>query len=113
MDDISIYKQYFAADCNYNGRQRHAAQVLLTASSSEGIIRYEVSVSFFPHDDPEDFAVSYDAIAAETLYEAKGRRSKKREAVFMEGIRESADQLAEQLGGVIFWDKPLIEARYG
>jgi hypothetical protein len=113
MSEINVYKQYFSAECEYNGRSRHAAQVLLTAASEGGIIRYEVRVSFFPHDDPEDFAVSYDAESAELLYEAKGRRSRKREQAYLEEIRTAADRLAEALGGVIYWDKPLIDARYG
>jgi len=113
MNEINVYKQFFSADCEYNGRKRRAAQVLLTAASGEGVIRYEVRVSFFPHDDPEDFAVSYDAETAETVYEAKGRRSKKREKVFLEDIRNTSNGLAEALGGVIYWEKPLTEAYYG
>ncbi len=113
MNEINVYKQYFAADCEYNGRKRHAAQVLLAAASGEGMIRYEVRVSFFPHDDPEDFAVSWDAEAAETVFDGKGRRSKKREKVLLEDIRTAAERLADSLGGTIYWDKPLIEARFG
>lgn len=68
MSEINVYKQYFSAECEYSGRARHAAQVLLTALSENGNIRYEVRVNFFPHDDPEDFAVSYDAEVSEVLY---------------------------------------------
>ena len=113
MSEINVYKQYFSAECEYNGRPRHAVQVILCALSEGGNIRYEVRVSFFPHDDPEDFAVSYDAEASEVIYEAKGRRSKKREHTYLEEVRNAADRLAEALGGVICWDKPLIEAHYG
>ena len=113
MNEINVYKQYFSAECDFNGRARHAAQVLLVAASGEGNIRYEVRVSFFPHDDPEDFAVSYDAEAIEVIFEAKGRRSKKREKAFLEELQSSADKAASSLGGIIYWDKPLSEAIYG
>ena len=46
-------------------------------------------------------------------WSAKGRRSKKREAKFMEELRTHADELAAGMNGTIFWDKPLIEARLG
>lgn len=112
MNEINVYQQYFSAECEFNGRARHAAQVLLVAASGEGNIRYEVRVSFFPHDDPEDFAVSYDAEASKVIFEAKGRRSKKREKAFLEEVRSVAEELAKSLGGTVFWDKPLIEARF-
>ena len=110
---IDVYSRYFNARCEYNGVARRAAIVKLTSDSEAGSIRYEVSVSFFPHTDEEDFAVSYDAYAAEEVYNAKGRRSKKREAAFIEALRETADRLADSLEGEIFWDEPLREARYG
>ena len=111
MKVIDVYEQYFAADCVANGRPRHGAVVKLTATSDAGRITYEASVSFFPHDDPEDFAVSYDAFVSRVLYDAPGRRSKKREAVLMESFREQADALAASLEGTIFWEEPLAEAR--
>ena len=113
MKVINVYDQYFGAQCVYNGVERRGVRVLLTAASEEGMIRYETSVAFFPHADDEDFAVSYDACAVKELYSSKGRRSKKREAEFMAGIRAHADELARSLGGTINWDKPLREARYG
>ncbi|MBQ9719677.1 MAG: hypothetical protein IJV64_03175 [Oscillospiraceae bacterium] len=113
MKVINVYDQYFSAQCVYNGVERRGARVLLTAASEEGMIRYETSVAFFPHTDDEDFAVSYDACASKELYSAKGRRSKKREAEFLAGICNHADELAQSLGGTIDWDKPLREARYG
>jgi len=113
MKVIDVYQQYFAADCVFAGVPRRGASVTLTATSDAGTIRYEAGVSFFPHRDAEDFAVSYDACAAETLYAAKGRRSKKREAELLRELRARADALAETLGGTIDWDAPLREARLG
>ena len=72
MKVIDIYSRYYEAECSHNGRDRHAALVKLTATSDEGQIAYEYSVSFFPHDDPEDFAVSYDAYSQRKYSAAKG-----------------------------------------
>ncbi|MBR1658821.1 MAG: hypothetical protein IJ705_00700 [Oscillospiraceae bacterium] len=113
MKVIDVYQQYFSAQCLFDGVARRAVSVKLTATSQEGTVRYEASVSFFPHADPEDFAVSYDACASRELYCEKGRRSKKREQEFLAGLRGCADALAESLGGTIQWDAPLGEARYG
>lgn len=113
MKVINVYDQYFAAQCTFHGVERRGARVLLISTSENGTIRYEAAVSFFPHRDDEDFSVSYDAYAAKELYYANGRRSKKREAEYLEAIRAHADELAQSLGGVIDWDKPLHEARYG
>lgn len=113
MKVINVYDQYFAAQCTFHGVERRGVRALLIATSEEGTIRYEAAVSFFPHVDDEDFSVSCDAYAAKVLYNAKGRRSKKREAEYLEAIREYADELARSLGGTISWDKPLREARYG
>ena len=110
---VDVYKQYFSARALCNGVVRRAALVTLTADSCEGNITYEVLVSFFPHRDEEDFAVSYDACAAKRLFHAKGRRSKKREKAFLDTLRHHADKLAAGLGGEIFWDQPLREAIYG
>ena len=113
MANIDVYKQYFSAECLYNGVERHGALVWLNAESADGIIRYEVGVSFFPHLDEEDFAVSYDACGTKELLRTKGRRSKKRDALYLEQLREAADEIAATLGGVIHWDKPLRDAVYG
>ncbi|MBE7004835.1 MAG: hypothetical protein E7425_11285 [Ruminococcaceae bacterium] len=113
MKCINVYDQYYSAQCTYDGVERRGVRVLLTATSEDGTIRYGASVAFFPHRDDEDFAVSCDACASEELYFAKGRRSKKRESELLDGIREHADALAKGLGGVILWDAPLREARYG
>ena len=111
--DIDVYSQYFAAKCVYNRRERKGVVVKLTSSSEAGSIRYLVCVSFFPHEDPEDFAISYDAYAEKELYNAKGRRSRKREAGMLAELSVHADELAKSLGGVIDWEKPLGEARLG
>ena len=113
MNDIHVYQQYFAAECEYSGVLRRGVAVSLTASSGEGQIRYSVQVTFFPHTDAEDYCISYDAAAEKTLYEAKGRRSKKREQALLETLRTEADALAAELDGRIFWEQPLIEARFG
>ena len=111
--DVDVYSQYFAAKCVYNGRERNGVVVKLTSSAEAGIIRYLVSVSFFPHENSEEFAISYDASAEKEIYNAKGRRSKKREAGMLAELREYAEVLAESLGGTIAWEKPLGEARRG
>lgn len=113
MKVVDIYQQYFAADCAGQGVERRGVSVTLTATSEEGTVRYEAAVSFFPHVDEEDFAVSSDVYAAKELYFAKGRRSKKREAAMLEDLPAEADALAETLGDSIFWNSPLREARYG
>ena len=110
MKTVNVYKQYFSCDCTFNGRKRHAAQVCLIAESDSGMITYSVSISFFPHDTEDDYAVSYDAEKSLILYQGKGRRSKKREAEFMEKLRDAADSIAKELGGRIDWEKPLREA---
>ena len=110
---VNVYEQYFAAECVANSIYRHAALVMLISTSEMGTIRYEAAVTFFPHNDETDFAVSYDAYYSDVLYEAKGRRSKKRETMLLESLQEDVDALAKQAGGTIFWDRPLLKARFG
>ena len=110
---INVYERYYAAEAEFNGVPRHAALVMLVTDSDAGNIKYEAAVTFFPHNDEEDFAVSYDAYLSKTLYEAKGRRSKKREQAFMETFESEIDQLAETIGGKVLWDQPLQEERMG
>ena len=110
---INVYERYYAAEAEFNGVPRHGALVMLVATSEEGNIRYEVAVTFFPHNDEEDYAVSYDAYLSKVLYEAKGRRSKKREQTLMETFEQEIDQLAETIGGKVLWEQPLQEARVG
>ena len=113
MKVIDVYAQYFAGECIYNEVERRGASVKLTATSDSGEITYVVSVSFFPHSDPEDFAISYDACVEREIYHDKGRRSRKREETMLETFRTEADAAAAELGGTIDWEKPLIEARWG
>ena len=68
---------------------------------------------FFGYEDEEDYAVSYDAFFEKELYQAKGRRSKKREVEMLDNLRGVIDQLAEAENGKVFWDQPLREARRG
>ena len=113
MKVIDVYSRYFAAECVYNGVERRGALVRLTATSDAGRIRYDFGLSFFPHREEDDFAVSYDACAEETVFDAPGRRSKKREEALLPQLRERVDALAASLGGTVDWDKPLGEARNG
>ena len=113
MSPINVYEQYFSAELEFNGVPRCAALVMLIATSEEGRIKYEAAVTFFPHRDEEDFAVSYDAYFSKVLFEAKGRRSKKREEALLQEFQQHIDELAQEAGGTVHWDKPLREARRG
>ena len=113
MATINVYEQYFEAEAFFGGVRRNAAAVLLISDSEAGRIRYEVVVNFFPHNDPEDFAISYDAYFSTVVYESSGRRSRKREEKILEILRSEADALASDNGGSIHWEQPLIEARWG
>lgn len=115
MATINVYEQYFESECMYNGVERKGAHVVLISNSEAGNIAYEAAVSFFPHRDAEDFAVSYDAYFAKEIYNGAGRRSKKREKQFLEPecFRRIIDELAAEHGGKVFWDRPLREARMG
>ena len=110
---VNVYEQYFSAKAEYNSVSRHAALVMLIADSEVGNIRYEAAVTFFPHRDEEDYAVSYDAYFSKVLYEAKGRRSKKREETLMQELQQHIDELAQNADGIVYWDKPLREAKCG
>ena len=113
MATINVYERYYAAEAEFNGVPRHGALVMLIADSDAGNIRYEAAVTFFPHRDEEDYAVSYDAYLSKVLYEAKGRRSKKREEALMENFQNEIDQLADTIGGKVLWEQPLREERRG
>ena len=113
MATVNVYEQYFAAESAFGGVARRGALVMLIADSGEGRVRYEAAVSFFPHADEEDFAVSWDAYFSRTVFEAPGRRSKKREAMLLETLQEDIDALCKQANATVYWDKPLKEARWG
>ena len=91
---VNVYEQYFAADLKANGVQRRGALVMLIADSEAGHIRYEAAATFVPHEDENDFAVSYDAYFSTVLFDAPGRRSKKREEKLLVGLRAEIDALA-------------------
>jgi hypothetical protein len=108
---VNVYEQYFSAKAEYNNVPRYGALVMLIADSEAGHIRYEAAVTFFPHNDEEDYAVSYDAYFSKILYEAKGRRSKKREETLLQEFQKHIDELAQKAGGIVYWDQPLREAK--
>ena len=111
MKSIDVYEQYFEADYEFNGVKRKGCAVKLTATSEEGMITYTNSISFFPHRDAEDFGISYDAYFEKTLYSAKGRRSRKKDKEYLEDIQNLSMAICP-VDARIFWDKPLIEARF-
>lgn len=113
MATINVYEQYFGASVCFYGVERRGVRVALIAESGGGEIRYVLAISFFPHRTDDDFAIAYDAYFEKTLYQAKGRRSKKREAAFLEQLRSEADILAAEQSASIDWMLPLIEPRYG
>ena len=110
---VNVYEQYFEAEITVNEVERHAALVMLIATSEQGMVSYEAAVTFFPHNSEDDFAVSYDACFVREVFAGPGRRSKKREQKLLETFREEIDSLAAQAGGRVFWDRPLREAQLG
>ena len=110
---VNVYSQFFAAQGAFNGVERRGALVLLVSDSEAGKITYRAEVSFFPHRDEEDFAVSYDACFEKELYNSQGRRSCKREAALLESLRAEIDALASTHGAVVDWTRPLTDARRG
>ncbi|MBO4321558.1 MAG: hypothetical protein J5919_01055 [Clostridia bacterium] len=113
MSEIDVFECCYGAKAEFSGVARRAASVKLTATSDAGEISYRASVSFFPHRDDEDFAISYDAYFEKEIYRAKGRRSRKREKGFLAELQTVCDGLAEEAGGKIFWDSPLYSPRLG
>jgi hypothetical protein len=110
---INVYEQYFKADGVFSDVPRKGALVMLISDSEAGFITYKAAVTFFPHRDEEDYAVSYDAYFEKELYAGKGRRSKKREAALLEDFRGHVDELAAENGARVLWDEPLREERRG
>lgn len=110
---INVYEQYFKAEAVFSGVKRNGAQVMLISDSETGLITYKAAVTFFPHRGEEDFAVSYDAYFEKELYQGKGRRSRKKEAEYLEQLQGTIDELAKENNASILWDEPLGEARRG
>ena len=110
---INVYEQYFKADAVFSGVQRNGALVMLVSDSEAGMITYKAAVTFFPHRDEEDYAVSYDAFFEKELYQGKGRRSKKKEAAYLEQLRGVIDELAAENKARVLWEEPLRDARRG
>ncbi len=113
MKVIDVYEQYFSAEGEYNGIERKGVKVELIATSEEGNIRYEAQAVYFPHRDEEDYGITYDAVANEVLYDAKGRRSKKKEEAYLKDFREVIDRISAPLNCKVLWEKPLREERRG
>jgi hypothetical protein len=111
MAVINVYEQYFEAEGTYNGTERRGALVMLVSDSEAGNIRYEAAVTFFPHKDEEDYAVSYDAYFSRVLYEGKGRRSRKKEQQFLTELPAVIHALAEEAGMQVHFERPLRDAR--
>ena len=111
--ELNVYEQYYEAQGVFSEVERKGALVMLISDSERGMITYKAAVTFFPHRDEEDYAVSYDAYFEKVIYEGKGRRSKKKEAIYLEQLPEVINQLAKENGAEVCWDKPLREARRG
>ena len=109
--EINVYEQYFEAEAVFEGVLRKAALVSLQSNSQAGFITYKATVTFFPHRDEEDYAVSYDSYFEKVLYEGKGRRSKKKEEIFLKEFRDRIDEIVPE-DAKVFWDRPLRDARY-
>ena len=110
---VNVYERYYKADAVFSDVQRNGALIMLISDSEAGSITYKAAVSFFPHRDDEDYAVSYDAYFEKELYSGKGRRSKKKEAAYLEQLQGIINQIAEENGAVVLWDEPLRDARIG
>ena len=96
---INVYERFYRAEAVFSDVPRRAALVMLISDSEAGNISYKAAVTFFPHRDEEDYAVSYDAYFEEELFSGRGRRSKKREAAYLEKLQEAIDRTAaEQIG---------------
>ena len=110
---INVYEQYFKADGVFSSVERKGALVMLISDSETGNITYKAAVTFFPHQDEEDFAVSYDAYFDEELYSGKGRRSRKKEEAYLEQLPETIDRIALEHDVSVLWNEPLTEERRG
>ena len=110
---INVYERFYKADGVFSGVKRNGALVMLTSDSEAGFITYKAAVTFFPHTDEEDYAVSYDTYFERELYSGKGRRSRKKESLYLEQLQKTIDEIAEENGFTVFWNEPLREERRG
>ena len=110
---INVYERYYKADAVFNGVKRNGALVMLISDSEAGNISYKAAVTFFPHNDDEDFGVSYDAYFEEELLSAKGRRSKKKEEAYLKDLWEIIDRISNEQNAKVLWDEPLRDERRG
>ena len=110
---INVYERFYKADAVFSEVQRNGALVMLISDSEAGNITYKAAVTFFPHMDAEDYAVSYDAYFEKELYSGPGRRSKKKEEGYLEEFQATIDQLAAENGAKVLWDEPLTDERRG
>ena len=108
---VNVYERYYKADAVFSGVRRCGALVRLTSDSEAGLITYRASVAFFPHRDEEDFAVSYDAYFEKELFSGRGRRSKKKEAAFLDQFQTVIDGIAAENNASVIWDEPLRDER--
>ena len=108
---INVYERYYKADAVFSDVQRNGAKVMLISDSDAGFISYKAAVTFFPHTDDEDFAVSYDAYFEKELYSGKGRRSKKKEVAFLYELPEIIDGIAGEHDASVIWSEPLTDER--
>ncbi|MBR5739983.1 MAG: hypothetical protein IKX81_01675 [Firmicutes bacterium] len=110
---INVYERYYKADGSFSGVQRNGALVMLVSDSEAGNITYKAAVTFFPHRDEEDFAVSYDAYFEKELYSGKGRRSKKKEEAYLEDFQNTIDEIVAEQNARVIWNEPLMDERRG
>ena len=111
MDDLNIYEQYFEAEGTFNGVPRHGAKVMIIASKEDNVLKYDAAVTFFPHNEADDFGVSYDAYFSKTIYKTEGRRSKKKEETLMIPFKNALGEICREQKAKVFWDKPLTQPR--
>ena len=110
---INAYERFYKADAVFSDVKRNGALVMLISDSEAGFITYKAAVTFFPHTDEEDYAISYDAYFEKELYSGKGRRSKKKEAGYIEQLQQVIDEIAEENNAAVIWNEPLTEERRG
>ena len=65
---VNVYERFYRADAVFSELPRRGALVMLVSDSEAGFITYKAAVTFFPHRDEEDYAVSYDACFEKELF---------------------------------------------